>query len=119
LLLQKQRTKKKTTVILDGAPVTIGDRVLFGPNVQVYAATHPLEGHVRQGTAGPEYARPITIGSDSWVGGGAIILPGVTVGEHCVVGAGAVVTKDVPAYSVVAGNPARVIRQLERPAAAQ
>jgi len=72
---------------------------------------------VRDGTKGPEYAKPITIGDDCWIGGGAIILPGVTIGEHCVVGAGAVVTKSVAAYTVVAGNPARVVRQLPRPGA--
>lgn len=103
------------TVILDCAPVTIGDRVLFGPNVQVYAAGHPLEGSTRRGTKGPEFAKPITIGSDCWVGGGAIILPGVTIGEHCVVGAGAVVTRDVEPYCVVAGSPARVVRCLTKP----
>jgi acetyltransferase-like isoleucine patch superfamily enzyme len=79
----------------------------------VYAATHPLEGSVRQGTKGPELAFPITIGDDVWVGGGAIILPGVTIGEHSVVGAGAVVTKDVAPYTVVAGNPATVRRRLQ------
>ncbi|GBF94638.1 maltose O-acetyltransferase [Raphidocelis subcapitata] len=103
------------TVILDCAPVTIGDRVLFGPNVQVYAASHPVEGWVRNGTAGPEWAKPITIGSDCWIGGGAIILPGVVIGEGCTVGAGSVVTKSVPPFSVVAGNPARVVRRLQRP----
>jgi acetyltransferase-like isoleucine patch superfamily enzyme len=70
---------------------------------------------VRQGTSGPEFAKPITIGSDTWLGGGAIVLPGVTIGEHCVVGAGAVVTRDVPPYCVAAGNPARVVRRLPRP----
>lgn len=97
--------------------VTIGSRVLFGPNVQVYAATHPLDGHVRQGMRGPELAKPISIGDDVWVGGGAIICPGVTIGDNAVVGAGSVVTRDVEAYTVVAGNPAKVIRRLERPAA--
>lgn len=99
--------------------VTIGRRVLFGPNVQIYAATHPLDGAVRQGTAGPEYGKPISIGDDVWVGGAAVICPGVSIGEGAVVGAGSVVTRDVEAFTVVAGNPARVIRQLERqPAAA-
>jgi hypothetical protein len=102
----------QTPVILDCARVTIGDRVLFGPNVQVYTAGHPVEGWVRKGTAGPEFAKPITIGDDVWVGGGAIILPGVTIGDSCVVGAGAVVTKDVAPCTVVAGNPARVVRRL-------
>jgi len=101
--------------ILDGCKVSIGSRVLFGPNVQIYAASHPLDGHVRQGTNGPEFAKPITIGDDVWVGGAAIILPGVTVGSNAVVGAGSVVTKDVEPYTVVAGNPAKVIKRLEKP----
>ncbi|KXZ51720.1 hypothetical protein GPECTOR_11g168 [Gonium pectorale] len=101
--------------ILDCNRVSIGSRVLFGPNVQIYAATHPLDGHVRNGTKGPEFAKPVTIGDDVWVGGSAIILPGVTVGDGAVVGAGAVVTRDVAPFTVVAGNPARLIRRLERP----
>lgn len=106
-------------LLLSPPRVTIGCRVLFGPNVQIYAATHPLDGAVRQGTAGPEYGRPISIGDDVWVGGAAVICPGVSIGEGAVVGAGSVVTRDVEAFTVVAGNPARVIRRLERqPAAA-
>ena len=101
-------------VILDCNKVQIGDRVLFAPNVQIYAATHPLEPHIRQGTKGPEYALPITIGNDVWIGGGAIVCPGVVVGDGSTVGAGAVVTKDVPPYTVVAGNPAKVIKQVPR-----
>eukprot|EP00877_Chromochloris_zofingiensis_P014377 jgi/Chrzof1/9193/Cz03g39110.t1 len=100
--------------VLDCNVVKIGARVLFAPNVQLYAATHPLSGHVRQGTKGPELAKPITIGDDVWVGGGAIILPGVTIGEHAVIGAGSVVTKHVPPYTVVAGNPAKVLKELDR-----
>jgi acetyltransferase-like isoleucine patch superfamily enzyme len=87
--------------------------VLIGPNVQIYAATHPLDGAVRQGTRGPELGRPVTIGSDAFIGGACVILPGVSIGEHAVVGAGSVVTRDVPPYAVVAGNPARVVRRLE------
>jgi maltose O-acetyltransferase len=98
-------------VFLDSAPVTIGDRVLFGPAVQLLAATHPLEAELR--AQGLEYAEPISIGDDVWLGGGAIVLPGVTIGDRAVVGAGSVVTRDVPADVVVAGNPARVIRSLE------
>lgn len=98
-------------VFLDSAPVTIGDRVLFGPAVQLLAATHPLEAELR--AQGLEYAEPIAIGDDAWLGGGAIVLPGVTIGDRAVVGAGSVVTRDVPADVVVAGNPARVIRSLE------
>ncbi|KAG2431722.1 hypothetical protein HXX76_009218 [Chlamydomonas incerta] len=99
--------------ILDCNKVTIGSRVLFGPNVQVYAAAHPLDGHVRNGTKGPEYALPISIGDDVWVGGGAIILPGVSVGSGSVVGAGSVVTRNVEPFTVVAGNPARLVRRLK------
>jgi maltose O-acetyltransferase len=98
-------------IFLDSAPVTIGDRVLFGPAVQLLAATHPLEAELRAQSL--EYAEPISIGDDVWLGGGAIVLPGVTIGDRAVVGAGSVVTRDVPADVVVAGNPARVIRSLE------
>jgi len=101
-------------IVLDSAPVTIGDRVLFGPAVQLLAATHPVEAELR--AQGLEYAAPIAIGDDAWLGGGAIVLPGVTIGDRAVVGAGAVVTRDVPADTVVAGNPARVIRPLEEAA---
>ena len=95
-------------VILDCAAVTIGDRVLFGPGVQVYAATHPPDPAER--AAGWESAKPVTVGDDVWVGGGAILLPGVTVGAGSVIGAGAVVTRDVPPGVVAAGNPCRVLR---------
>jgi maltose O-acetyltransferase len=98
-------------VVLDSAEVRIGDRVLFGPNVQLYAATHPLESELR--AQGLEYAAPITIDDDVWIGGGAIVLPGVTIGERAVVGAGSVVTRDVPAGVVAAGNPCRPLRELE------
>ncbi|KAK9843721.1 hypothetical protein WJX81_003605 [Elliptochloris bilobata] len=100
--------------LLDCAPIIVGDNVLFGPNVQVYPPGHPQDPSFRDGLRGPEYAKPVTIGSDVWVGGGAIILGGVTVGEGATVGAGSVVTKDVPPWTVVAGNPARVIRRVER-----
>ncbi len=97
-------------IFLDSAPVTIGDRVLFGPAVQLLAATHPVEAELR--TQGLEYARPISIGDDAWLGGGAIVLPGRSIGTNSVVGAGSVVTKDVPPNVVAVGNPCRVIRQL-------
>ncbi|SFQ23608.1 sugar O-acetyltransferase [Hymenobacter arizonensis] len=96
--------------ILDVALVTIGSRTLFGPNVQIYTATHPLDYQTR--AAGLEGGEPVVIGDDVWVGGGAIILPGVTVGSRTVIGAGSVVTKDLPADVVAAGNPCRVIRKL-------
>lgn len=101
-------------VILDCAKVIIGDNVLFGPNVQIYCPGHPLDPALRNGLNGPEFGLPVTIGSNVWIGGAAVILPGVTVGDCAVVGAGAVVTKDVPPMVVVAGNPAKVIRKIEK-----
>jgi maltose O-acetyltransferase len=97
-------------VVLDVAPVTIGSRTLFGPNVQVYTATHSLD-H-KQRASGLEYAKPIAIGADVWIGGSAVICPGVTIGDRSVIGAGSVVTKDIPADVFAAGNPCRVIRSL-------
>lgn len=98
-------------VILDGAKVIIGDNVLFGPKVQIYTATHPIEAEKRK--KGDEYAKPITIGNDVWIGGGAIICPGVTIGDGVVVGAGSVVTKDIPPNIVVGGNPCRYIKSID------
>jgi maltose O-acetyltransferase len=95
-------------VILDCAHVTIGDRTLIGPNVQIYAATHPLEASVR--SAGRELAKPVNIGEDVWIGGGAILCPGVTIGNGTTIGAGSVVTRDIPAGVFAAGNPCRVIK---------
>jgi maltose O-acetyltransferase len=97
-------------VILDPAPVIVGSDVLFGPAVQIYTATHPIDPCERR--SGLEAARPIVIGSDVWVGGGAIFCPGVRVGNQTVIGAGSVVTRDVPAGVVAAGNPCRVLRRL-------
>ena len=96
-------------VVLDVCRVTIGDFTLFGPAVQVYTATHPMNAALRRKQ---EFAKPITIGSDVWVGGGAIICPGVTVGSKSVIGAGSVVTRDIPDGVFAAGNPCRVIRPL-------
>ena len=98
-------------VVLDVTYVTIGSRTLFGPNVQIYTATHPINHKER--ASGLEYAKPITIGEDVWVGGSAVICPGVTIGDRSVIGAGSVVTKDIPADVFAAGNPCRVIRTLE------
>jgi maltose O-acetyltransferase len=98
-------------VVLDVMPVTIGSRTLFGPNVQIYTATHPL--NYRERATGLEYAKPITIGEDVWVGGSVVICPGVTIGDRCVIGAGSVVTKDIPAGVFAAGNPCKVIRELD------
>jgi maltose O-acetyltransferase len=100
-------------VVLDVTFVTIGSRTLFGPNVQVYTATHPMNHKER--AAGVEYAKPITIGEDVWIGGSAVICPGVTIGDRSVIGAGSVVTKDIPADVFAAGNPCKVIRTLLTP----
>lgn len=97
-------------VVLDVAQVTIGDNVLFAPAVQIYTATHPLSAAERR--QGLEMARPISIGSDVWVGGASIICPGVSIGERSVIGAGSVVTSSIPADVIAAGNPCRVLRSL-------
>jgi len=96
--------------ILDCAPVTIGPDVKFGPGVQIYTAGHSLNPSAR--ARGEEFALPVEIGRNVWIGGSAIVLPGVTIGQNSVVGAGAVVTKNVPENVIVAGNPARVIKSL-------
>ncbi len=98
-------------VVLDCARVEIGAGALLGPGVQIYAAAHPVERQAR--AAGEEYALPVTIGADTWIGGAAVILAGVTVGDGSVVGAGSVVTRDVSPSVLAAGNPCRVIRELE------
>ena len=100
-------------IFLDGCSITIGSNVLFGPNVQVYTASHPIDPLERR--TGKELGKPIRIGDDVWIGGSAVICPGVTIGNGVTVGAGAIVTKDVEPYVVVAGNPAKVIKRLERP----
>jgi len=98
-------------VILDVAPVNIGSRVLFGPAVQVYAATHPLGVEARR--SGLELGRSIEIGDDVWIGGGSVLCPGCRIGDGSVIGAGSVVTKEIPALVLAAGNPCRVIRAIE------
>ncbi|WP_145119514.1 sugar O-acetyltransferase [Rosistilla oblonga] len=95
-------------VVLDVRAVEIGDFSFFGPGVQIYTASHPLEAKLRRTQ---EFGKPVSIGSDVWVGGGAIILPGVTIGSRTVIGAGSVVTKDIPEGVLAAGNPCRVIRE--------
>lgn len=97
--------------ILDVCEVRIGDNCLFGPGVHVYTATHPVDPYER--IKGPEYGKPVTIGNNVWVGGRAIINPGVTIGHNVVIASGAVVTKDIPDHTIVGGNPARAIRQIE------
>jgi maltose O-acetyltransferase len=98
-------------IILDCSWITIGDRVQIGPGVQIYGASHPLEADVR--AAGKEFARPVTIGDDVWIGGGAILCPGVAIGSGSTIGAGSVVRRDIPSNVVVAGDPCRLIQQLE------
>ncbi len=98
-------------VVLDPAPVRIGNDVLFGPAVQVYTATHPSDWRIRRKWI--EAAHPIEIGSDVWIGGAAVICPGVRIGDRTVIGAGSVVTKDIPADVFAAGNPCRSIKRLE------
>ena len=98
-------------VVLDVMQVKIGSNVLFGPSVQIYTATHPINAVERRKWL--ESAKPITIGSDVWVGGAAIICPGVAIGDRTVIGAGSVVTRDIPSDVFAAGNPCRVIRPLE------
>ena len=95
--------------VLDVCPVTIGDFTLFGPAVQIYTPLHPLNAEQRRRE---EYGKPIAIGSDVWVGGGAIILGGVHIGSRSVIGAGSVVTRDIPERVFAAGNPCRVIREI-------
>jgi maltose O-acetyltransferase len=97
-------------VFLDCAPIEIGDDLQMGPAVQLYTAYHPLDRETR--SAGLEYAKPISIGSGVWIGGGAIVLPGVTIGDGVVIGAGSVVTRDVPPNTLALGNPARAVRSL-------
>ena len=97
-------------VVLDVAPVTIGDNTMFGPAVQLYAATHPLSARERR--SGLELGAPIVIGADVWVGGGAMVMPGVTIGSRTAIGAGSVVTRDIPDDVFAAGNPCRVIRAI-------
>ncbi|WOX06996.1 sugar O-acetyltransferase [Microbulbifer pacificus] len=96
-------------VVLDVCQVSIGNNVLFGPAVQVYTAMHPLDAELRRSE---EFGKPISIGSDVWVGGGAIICPGVNIGSRSVIGAGSVVTRDIPSDVFAAGNPCRVIRTI-------
>lgn len=98
-------------VILDVAPVQIGENVMCGPKVQILTATHPLKAAER--ISGPEYAKPIRIGNNVWIGAGAIICPGVTIGDNTTIAAGSVVTKDLPANVLAGGNPCRVIREIE------
>ena len=97
-------------VVLDGGKVSFGDNVFVAPNVGIYTAGHPLD--VEQRNQGLEYAYPVTVGNNVWIGAGVNILPGVTIGDNSVIAAGSVDTKDVPPDCVVAGNPAVVKKRL-------
>lgn len=97
-------------VILDEATVRFGDNVFIAPNCGFYTAGHPFD--VEQRNRGLEYARPIIVGNNVWIGAQVCVLPGVTIGDNCVIGAGSVVNRDIPAGSLAVGNPCRVIRKL-------
>lgn len=96
--------------IIDVAKVTIGDNCQFAPNVSIYTAGHPLHPEIRNTLY--EYGIHVTIGNNVWIGGNSVVLPGVNIGDNCVIGAGSVVTKDIPPWSLAAGNPCRVIRKI-------
>lgn len=96
-------------VVLDAATVTIGNNVFIGPGVHVYTATHPTSVLERNTI---QFAQPVTIGNDCWIGGNVVILPGVTIGDGCTIGAGSVVTKAIPSNSLAVGNPAKVVKTL-------
>lgn len=96
-------------VVLDVCRVDIGEHTLIGPAVQIYTAMHPLNAELRRKQ---EFAKPVSIGADVWIGGAAVICPGVTIGDKSVIGAGSVVTRDIPAGVFAAGNPCRVIREI-------
>jgi len=98
-------------VILDVCEVRFGDHCMLGPGVHIYTATHPVNPFER--IKGPEFGKPVTIGHHAWIGGGAIINPGVTIGDNVIVASGAVITKDVPSNTIVGGNLARVIKEID------
>jgi maltose O-acetyltransferase len=97
-------------VVLDAAKVTIGSNVFIGPGVHIYTATHPTNAVERQTV---EFAKPVSIGNDCWIGGNSVLCPGITIGNGVTIGAGSVVTKDIPENSLAVGNPARVIKKLK------
>lgn len=97
-------------IFLDVNHITIGNNVMLGPRVGLYTASHPIDKDVRN--TGLEYGKPIKIGDNVWIGGNAVVMPGVTIGDNTVIGAGSVVTKDIPSNVVAAGNPCKVIRKI-------
>ena len=97
-------------VILDANKVIFGDNVFIAPNCAFYTAGHPIEAELRN--KGLEYAKPIKVGNDVWIGGNVCVLPGVTIGDNVVIGAGSVVNKDIPSNSVAVGNPCKVIKRI-------
>lgn len=98
--------------ILDEAEVRFGDNVLLAPNVSIYTAGHPED--VERRNAGIEYAHPVTVGNNVWIGGNVVIVPGVRIGDNSIIGAGSVVTKDIPANVVAVGNPCKVLREIKK-----
>ncbi|MGP4080054.1 maltose acetyltransferase domain-containing protein [Pseudalkalibacillus sp. R45] len=98
-------------VILDVCKVTFGDNCMLAPGVHVYTATHPLDPTERN--SGREYGKPVTFGDNVWIGGGAIINPGLTIGDNVVIASGAVVTRDIPDNVVVGGNPAKILKEID------
>ncbi len=97
--------------ILDVCEVRMGNNVMLGPNVQIYTATHPIEANARN--SGREFGKPVSIGNNVWIGGNAVICPGVSIGDNVVIGAGAVVTKNFPEDVFIGGNPAKIIKQID------
>ena len=113
IFLGKQFYANYGLVILDAAPVTFGDNVIVGPNAMFCAASHPIHPDCRFHNGDfPILSAPITVGDNVWIGGGVIVLPGVTIGSGSVIGAGSVVTRDIPPMSVAAGSPCRVLRKI-------
>lgn len=97
-------------IILDGNKVTFGDNVFIAPNCCFYTAGHPIDYNTRN--QGLEYAKPIEVGNNVWIGGNVVVLPGVKIGDNVVIGAGSIVTRDIPSNSVAVGNPCRVIKEI-------
>ncbi len=98
-------------VILDCAPVKFGNNVFIGPNCGFYTAGHPV--NVQQRNEGLEYAKPITVGNNVWLGGNVVVLPGITIGDNTIIGAGSVVTKNIPANVIAVGNPCKVLKSID------